>query len=360
MDSLTHIVLGAAMGEALLGKKTGKKAMLWGALAASLPDIDVFFTPFFDPIDALFIHRGITHSFLFVILSSPILGWLFSRVSPLPLGQPQVGSVARQRGASWYSFFFILILSHPLLDSCTMYGTGIFEPFSHYRAQFTSLFIVEPLYTLPLLISFIALLILKKDSLKRNFWAKSGLSISTIYLMLTICNKLYIGKIFSDSLTKQNIHFTDYYTTPTPLNNILWNVFAKGTNGFWISFYSHFDRTKDVQFSFIPRNDSLAGELFQNEEVQKLVRFSQGYYCFTLCDNELRFNDLRFAFAGDFSCNADKKNFVFSFVLKKDKSSPYGVEIKRNSWGNSRFTGFSKLLERIKGVLNFCQLPTAY
>ena len=340
MDSISHLVLGACIGEVMCGRKMGKKAMLWGALAANLPDADVFFMSCYHPVDALFVHRGISHSFLFVFLATLLLGWGFNHFD-------------RKKSATtkdWILLFFVGLLSHPLLDSCTMYGTGIFEPFSHYRAQFTSLFIVEPLYTLPLLIAFIALLILKKDAVKRKFWAVFGLSLSTIYLCFAICNKIYVGKIFTDSLKKQNIYFEDYYTSPTPLNNILWNVFAKDTKGYWVGFYSHFDRSKDIRFSFIPRNDSLAGDLLQNEAVQKLIRFSQGYYCFTLCNDELRFNDLRFAFSGDFTCDADKKNFVFSFALKKDKNSPYGVEIKRNSWGNTRFMGFSKLIERIKGI----------
>ncbi|MBI3500742.1 MAG: metal-dependent hydrolase [Bacteroidetes bacterium] len=343
MDTLSHTVLGACIGEAMLGKKIGKKAMLWGALANNLPDIDVFFTPLFNPEDALFIHRGITHSFLFAILLAPILGWIFSR--SCRFSKPE-----RPEFREWTLFFLIALIAHPLLDSCTLYGTGIFEPFSHYRAQFTSLFIVEPLYTLPLLIGFIAILILKKDSLKRKFWAKFGLYLSTIYLLFSISNKLYVEKIFSDSLRKQNHNFTELYSSPTPLNNILWDVFAKDTNGYWFGFYSHFDKTKDVEFSFIPRNDSLAGDLLPNEAVQKLIRFSRGYYCFTRCDDELRFNDLRFAFSGEFSCNADRKNFVFSFALKKNPSAPYGIEVKRSSWGTSRFMGFSKLVERIKGV----------
>ena len=340
MDSLTHIVLGAAIGDAMLGKKIGKKAMLWGALAASLPDIDVFFTPLFHPVDGLLAHRGFTHSFLFIFLATPVLGWIFTKFNwkrPATMKE-------------WTLLFFVNILSHPLLDSCTMYGTGILEPFSHYRAQFTTLFIVEPLYTIPLLIGFIALLILKNDSLKRTFWIKFGLGISSFYLALTMCNKLYVGKVFTDSLKKQNIHFTDYYTAPTPFNNILWNVFAKDTNGYWIGFYSHFDKTKDVQYVFVPRNDSLAGDLLQNEKVQKLIRFSNGYYCFTICDDELRFNDLRFAFSGEFDCNIDSDNFAFSFALKKDDSLPYGIEIKRNEWSKTRFFGFPKLVERIKGV----------
>lgn len=212
------------------------------------------------------------------------------------------------------------------------------------------MFIIEPIYTLPLLVAFVVLLILNKDSTKRKVWTKFGLGLSTAFLLFSICNKIYIGKIFSDSLQKQNIHFTDYYTSPTPLNNILWNIFAKDTNGYRVGFYSHLDKTKDIKFSFIPRNDSLAGDLLQNEMVQKLIRFSNGFYCFTICDDELRFNDLRFAFSGEFSCEADPKNFVFSFALKKDPSAPYGIEIKRNSWSRSRFYGASKLIERIKGI----------
>ena len=340
MDSITHIVLGAAIGELMLGKKIGKKAMLWGALAASLPDIDVLFLPLFNSVDGLLIHRGITHSFLFVFLSVPILGWIFSKFN--------WKRKATQK--EWTLLFFVTILSHSLLDSCTMYGTGIFEPFNNYRAQFTSLFIIEPFYTIPLLIGFIALLVLRTNSPKRKFWARFGLSLSTLYLLFTICNKFYVDKIFEDSLQKQNIHFTDYETSPTPFQNILWNVFAKDTKGFWFGFYSDLDKTRDVQFSFISRNDSLAGNLLQNEQVQKLIRFSNGYYCFTTLDGELRFNDLRFAFSGEFDCNADRKSFAFSYALKKDASQPHGIEIKRNPWSKTRFYGFSKLMERIKGV----------
>ncbi len=340
MDSISHIVLGAAVGELILGKKIGKKAMLWGALAASLPDIDVFFTPFFDPIDALFVHRGITHSFFFISLIIPLLGWIFSRFN--------WKRKATQK--EWTFLFFVTILSHPLLDSCTMYGTGILEPFSNYRAQFTSLFIVEPFYTVPLLTGFIALLILRQDSSKRKFWARFGLWLSMVYLLFAICNKFYVSSVFTESLQKQNMHFTDYETSPTPFNNILWNIFAKDTNGYWVGFYSDLDKTKNIQYSFVPRNDSLAGDLLHNEQVQKLIRFSNGYYCFTICDNELRFNDLRFAFSGEFDCQADRKNFAFSFALKKDDSKPYGIEIKRNPWSKTRFYGFSKLVERVKGV----------
>src|SRR5690554_4135784 len=79
MDSLTQIVLGAAVGEAVLGKKVGNKAMLYGAIAGTIPDLDVYASHFTDTVSALAIHRGFTHSIVFSVLFAPIFGWLVSR-----------------------------------------------------------------------------------------------------------------------------------------------------------------------------------------------------------------------------------------------------------------------------------------
>lgn len=345
MDTLSHTVLGACIGEVTLGKKIGKKGMLWGAIAANFPDIDVLFSLFFHPVDALLVHRGITHSFLFVSVMSLLLGYIFYKTFK---NQPAFYG-------DWFRLFFIALLSHLLLDSCTVYGTGIFEPFSSYRFQFTSLFIIDPLYTLSLLIAVIALLILKKDSLKRNFWWKFGIYLSTLYFLFAIGNKLYMEKIFANSLKEQSVSVKEQITSPTALNNILWNVVAKDTHGYWIGFYSHFDKNKKIDFSFIPRNDSLAGELLHNKAVQKLIKFSNGYYCFTQCHDTIYFNDLRFAFAGQFHFRQhdliDRKHvFVFSLGMIKDPTAPYGIHFERNAWSRNRFKGFSNLVRRIKGI----------
>ena len=76
MDSLTQIILGAAVGEAVLGKKIGNKAMLYGAIAGTIPDLDVLSTFFTDKVTALEIHRGFTHSILFSALFAPILAFI--------------------------------------------------------------------------------------------------------------------------------------------------------------------------------------------------------------------------------------------------------------------------------------------
>jgi len=79
MDSLTHTVIGACIGDAVAGKKMGKKAMLWGALANNLPDIDVVTSLWMSQADSLLAHRGFTHSILFAVLATPLLSWFFHR-----------------------------------------------------------------------------------------------------------------------------------------------------------------------------------------------------------------------------------------------------------------------------------------
>ena len=80
MDSLTQIVLGASVGEAVLGKRIGNKAILWGAVAGTLPDLDVILRYFTDEISATQMHRGFSHSFIFAVLIAPLLGWIAKKI----------------------------------------------------------------------------------------------------------------------------------------------------------------------------------------------------------------------------------------------------------------------------------------
>jgi inner membrane protein len=66
MDSLSQIVLGAAVGEAVLGRRIGNRAMIWGAVAGTIPDMDVLGKYFLSELDNLAFHRGISHSLSFL------------------------------------------------------------------------------------------------------------------------------------------------------------------------------------------------------------------------------------------------------------------------------------------------------
>ncbi|MGB6268546.1 MAG: metal-dependent hydrolase, partial [Olleya sp.] len=138
MDSLTQIVLGAACGELALGKKIGNKALLFGAIGGTIPDLDVFIGRLFfnNEIDIHAFHRGFMHSFLFAILFAPLIGytvhWLYNK------GKRQFTTTRKD----WMILFFLSIFTHPILDSFTPYGTQLFTPFSDYRVGFNTISVV--------------------------------------------------------------------------------------------------------------------------------------------------------------------------------------------------------------------------
>jgi inner membrane protein len=335
MDTITHTVLGAAVGEVILGKKIGKKAMLWGAVFSNFPDIDVASHFFMDPIDGLLAHRGFTHSILFSCLLIPLMTFLFFNIY----------KKYSTTYFDWIKLFSITLFSHLFLDSLTSYGTGLLEPFSHQRFSFNTIFVADPFYTFPLLVCTIALLILKNQSKYRKAWTNAGLIISSMYIIFTFINKYHVDKVMDNSLKNQKHSYSKMMTTPTPLNNILWNSIAKNDSGYWIGYYSLLDRKEEVNYFFIRRNDSLISNEIKEPNIQKLIRFSQGYYCITQEDNINYFHDLRFGETG--SWDNEESKFTFSYRLGENQDESMFLQ-KGRLQGPLKET-FSKLLERIKG-----------
>lgn len=213
MDSLTQIVLGAAVGEAALGKKVGNKALLYGAIAGTIPDLDVFVRAFTDTITAVECHRGFSHSLIFSLLLAPVLGWLVNKLEPnCNLGWKP-----------WSILFFLSLFTHPLLDAFTTWGTQIFWPFD-VRIAFNSIFVIDPLYTLPFLICTIMVMFYKRESTTRRRINRVGLIWSTSYLLLTVLIKGIAHHEFTEALESQNIEYSQMSTRPSPMNTILWNA----------------------------------------------------------------------------------------------------------------------------------------
>ena len=258
MDSITHIVLGAALGEVLAGEKLGKKALLIGAIAANLPDIDFVASFWLDSARDVWFHRGITHSLLFVVVISLLLAWVARRMGrggrareagrlDQADGSAGAGHSGRMGGAGcstrradgsvtmtfnqWWLFFGVQLLVHIFIDAFNAYGTGWFEPFNSYRVTFNVLFVADPLYSCWLGVAFLALLILRRDSPARKRWARFGLLLSSVYLCYCLVNKWRIDRVVERQLRQQAIRYDRYFTTPTPLNSLLWYVVAADSNG---------------------------------------------------------------------------------------------------------------------------------
>jgi inner membrane protein len=336
MDSLTHIVLGAAIGEAMLGKKIGRKAMPWGAFADTIPDFDVFASPCFSDAQQLLVHRGFTHSFLFIAIMSPLLGWLFSKIF----------RKAEVDWKSWAWLFFAGMFTHVLLDSLTAYGTGWFEPFSSYRVSFNTIFVADLFYTLPFLVCVLVALIARNGSPKRVKWNRAGLWISTMYLVFTIINKWHVHSTVKDQLSAKNIAATDVVTTPTPLNNFLWMSYSQDATGYWFGYYSIFDKTDNIDFYHVNKKDDLLVPFESDESVKLLKRFSKGHYIMSKHDSVIYFNDIRFGQMGGW--NGPDSAFVFSFRV--DRNADNSAALDRSRFKSSFSETFSSLITRIKGI----------
>ncbi|MET0392800.1 MAG: metal-dependent hydrolase [Chitinophagaceae bacterium] len=335
MDSLTHIALGACMGEAFAGNKLGKKAMLWGALAQSGPDID-FLTAFWnDPAGSLLAHRGFTHSFLFCALLTLLLALMAERWH-----RPHNISLGK-----WILFFGGAIFFHVIIDAFNNYGVGWFEPFSHERISFNAIYVADPFFSIWPGIAFVALLVTRKRSAKRKRWWRFGLGLSSLYLAYCLINKANIDGDAKRLLAKEQIPYTRYFTTPAPLQNWLWYVVAGSDSGYYVGFRSVFDSKDAIDFYYFPRNDSLLAPIRQRRDVQQLIRFSQQFYTAELWGDTLIFNDLRFGQITGWQNPREK--FVFHYYLQHPETNR--MVVQRGRFANWNRHSMQTLLRRIRG-----------
>ena len=335
MDSITHLALGACMGEAFAGKTLGKKAMLWGALAQSIPDIDFIASFWMDTSANLLAHRGFTHSFLFCVIITPLFALLAEHWH-----RPH-----NIRLLKWMLFFGGVIFIHIFIDAFNNYGVGWFEPFSHKRISFNAIYVADPFFSLWPGIACLALIYFKKGNPRGKKWWRMGLGLSALYLLYCLINKVQIDADVKDILKKQQISYSRYFTTPAPLQNWLGYVVAGNNRGYYVGFRSLFDSKKEIDFQYFPRNDSLLSPVNDNEDLQRLKRFSKQFYTVEQFADTLVFNDLRFGQI--IGWQNPKGKFVFHYFLQHPEDNTLVVQ-------RGRFTGWNRqsaefLLRRIKG-----------
>ncbi len=310
MDSITQIVLGAACGEAVLGKKIGNRALLFGAIGGTIPDLDVFIGKllFNNEIDAMAFHRGFMHSFLFAILAAVGFGmlvfWIYNRGK-------RFGMTTQKE---WMWLFFASIFTHPILDSFTAYGTQLFAPFSNYRVAFNNISVADPTYTLPFLIALIVVMCFNRTSTKRRLFLQIGLGVSSLYMLLTLANKHHVNGVYKQSLADQKIEYLRFQTQPTILNNILWYGTAETTEAYYVGFYSILDAEATVsKWHKLPKNhDYIEG---MPKDLETLAWFSSGFYNLneTADPDTFLFKDLRYPLMDE----SDPNSSVFKFTITK-------------------------------------------
>jgi len=399
------MVLGAACGEAVLGRKIGNKALIWGAFAGIIPDLDVLSNFFMGDLDALAFHRGPMHSLLFACIMPFPLAWLvlkfygsgvYNRKEYRTVGfitstlffilmagilsfllvfligskgyflpvllaiglyflikelykeyltkdqeHPQVSY------KEWAWLFFYAIVTHPILDAFTTFGTRLFWPFSDFRVSLSNISIVDPIYTIPFLATVIACGFYSRTDRRRQITNWVGIGVSCFYMMATMSTRKHVDKVMESSLSKQGIVPDKMISTPTIFNNILWFSIAQKDSNYYCGYYSLLDReTKIDSIRVLPQKQYLVKEFMQQKELKILTWFSDQYYnLMDLGNGRLQYNDLRY---GTLSFKFDDpKDFIFHFNLTKEgdhlKVLPERDSPKRNP------EELNKFWERIKG-----------
>ncbi|MES2799188.1 MAG: metal-dependent hydrolase [Bacteroidota bacterium] len=328
MDSLTQIILGAAVAEAVAGKKMGNKAALWGAVAGTIPDLDVLQNLILNPIDAAIFHRGFSHSILFAVLMGPLLGWLFFHLYK-----------KRYERKLWIQLWFFGIITHPMLDVFTNYGTQFFWPFKE-RISFNSVFVIDPLYTVPFMICLLVALFLRKDRPARRKWNWTGIIYSSLYLVWGVVVKLSILSSSESYLKSQGLETRNTLVTPMPLTSFYWMILSEDDTNYYFAYKSlfyAFDAKQTVTYK--KKNDLAKINGNPNHLAYKLRFFSKGYNSSALENDTLKFYDLRFG--------------VLPAAINQGKNSPimgFGMVIDNNNVQKTF---------RIQGVRSFKELNFA-
>lgn len=332
MDSLTQIVLGAAVGEATLGKKVGNKALLYGAIAGTIPDLDVIVGSLTDTITAIEWHRGFSHSLVFCLILAPLLGWLLNRLErKYNLGWKP-----------WTKLFFLCLFTHPILDAFTTWGTQIFWPFNN-RIAFNSIFVIDPLYTVPFLFLTVLVLFYKRHSKTRGRLNRAGLIISTSYLLLTLVVKFVVEQKFEQALQEKQISYSQMTTRPAPFSTILWNANVDTSEEYLIADYSFFD-TQSISFKTFPKQRQASKKLIKFPNVKRMISISEGWYIIEQKEEQWYFNDLRF---GLIPRKDGTSFFSFSYLLEEHNGKISATEMPK-SGDDAKFL-MNSLWQRIKG-----------
>jgi inner membrane protein len=309
MDSLSQIALGAAVSVAVMQRRTAVwKAAAWGAVAGTLPDLDVL-VDHGDPILNMVLHRAESHAlFWLALLSLPMA----AAIAALHRERPQ--------WRAWWLAIALALLTHPLLDLMTVYGTQLLLPFTNQPYGVGSVFIIDPLYTLPLLVGTVWALVARGSSagLRANL---AGLVLSTAYLAWGVAAQQHVARLASQSLAQQGVVVQQLLVTPTPFNSVLWRVVAVGTGPaaaggaggtgevqFYEGFRSLLDAPGPITFDRFDRGDALAVHLQGHDGTQRIRDFSQGFYKLQVQGDSLRVSDLRMG---------QEPNYVFSFTVAR-------------------------------------------
>lgn len=329
MDSFTQIALGAAVAHVTLPKRFGKHRLWIGALWGTLPDLDVYIAPLLfpnDPLAEVQFHRGFSHSVPFFLLLSGVSAFILKK-----LFKQETLSLLQ-----WYWSIFLILLTHSLLDIFTTWGTQLLWPLS-IKFDLHSIFVVDPLYTLPLVIGLV--FYYTKNHIK---WIHFGFVLSSLYLLIGLGIQYFITQKIKNEAQLKTVEIKRITVKPTAFNCILWNVIVETPDSFLLNQYSLNDSHVE-RLNKYDKNKHLFQELpisLQNQ----FTDITQGQYIMQKNENNYILNDLRFGLLKD---TETEQQFAFSYRIFQQKGQWKVEEVKKDKRDGKEM--LLKMIQRMKG-----------
>ena len=271
MDTVTQALLGATIGQAGFSKTLGRRAKWWGAAAGLIPDFDVISVATHGPFGEMLYHRGFTHSLWFAFVAGPVLAWL----AQLFYSRRRDGQIGEY--STWTKLFILALFTHPLIDWNTPYGTQLFAPFSRERYALDGVGIIDPFYSVPLIIALVlgAFAVRRGAQLRRSeraAWAALGFS--TAYMFYAAALNTQIESVLTAQLEQAGSKNVVVRAYPTLLQPWLRRVVARTNNEISIGWASTFypETTRWQHFEADP--DPMIEALRETEEGRLFTWFA--------------------------------------------------------------------------------------
>lgn len=320
MDTITQALLGGAVGYIVAGKTSPQKAMLWGAAVAVLPDLDVFITHISD-LDAFTMHRSWSHSWIIQTLIAPVLAYGLYKLDKT------------FQYITWLWLVWLALVTHSALDSLTVYGTQLFWPFMPEPVSIGSVFIIDLMYSIPLLAGFIAIL-LKPKSMVSHRIMLTGFIFSCCYLLLGLVIQNWVEQQAEMALNEQGISYDKVLIAAAPFNIVLWRALVINDDSYYQGFRSVFDQDNNFNFSQYERHSKLKPLIVSLPAFQRIDWFTHGFYALEQRENMIVAKDLRMGI---------EPSYLFTFAMAQQSHqqtsaiTPQRVEGERAQLSKMKF-----------------------
>jgi inner membrane protein len=254
--------------------------------------------------------------------------WLILKLHP--------GTAEQRRG--WYLLVFLVFGTHVLLDCFTVYGTQALWPLPMPPVGWATIFIIDPLYTLPLAVGVGAALLLRRHPERAWRWNLAGLALSSLYLAWSAGTKLYADHEVRNVLARDGVRYQHLQTQPTPFNTLLWRVVGVNGDSYFEGFWSLVSPEKGLTLKHHEHRPDLLAGIEEEPTVQRLRWFTKGLYRVVPAGHGVVISDLRMGLDPD---------YVFAFRIA-ETSNPHSRSIVPERVPTKRdFARLREIWERI-------------